>query len=51
MLKLRWEQLREAGSYSVCHGVHHGTGWIDYICKDVDRGDNAFCTLTSHLPL
>lgn len=50
MIKLRWEELQEAGKYSVCTHIHNSAGWVKYICKDAGRGDSEFCALTSHLP-
>ena len=49
LLKTRWEQLKEAGRYSVSELIENKTKWIDYICKEEGFGDSAFCARTSHL--
>ena len=46
-LKLRWEELREAGRFSKIERVYDNAGWKWYICKNADVGGEQICLETS----
>jgi hypothetical protein len=45
----RWSSMREAGRFSRSEQIYGEQGWLDYISKDVGKGDCELCTATSHI--